>query len=163
MAEDARFEDGAERPLSLAAESTDDLEVISALVQDAVVETGDIRWLARKRRAVLLINRFRWEDKTAAEQAGRSYERVRAILQIGSALGMTTQGIDPGEKAMVLDLLGLSFTPDGEIGGRLTLAFAGEGEIALDVECVDLRLQDVSQPYAAISGLAPNHPVADDG
>jgi len=36
MTEDARFEDGAERPLRLKALDAEDLSVISALAQDAV-------------------------------------------------------------------------------------------------------------------------------
>ena len=68
---DARFEDAplSDRPLRLRAESADDVEVISSLVQDAVGKAGDIAWMPRKRRLVVLVNRFRWEDSAGAEQA----------------------------------------------------------------------------------------------
>ena len=38
MTEDARFEDGADRPVRLAALDAEDLRVISALVQDSVLD-----------------------------------------------------------------------------------------------------------------------------
>ncbi len=37
MTEDAKFEDGREAPLRLKALDTDDLAVMAALVQDAVI------------------------------------------------------------------------------------------------------------------------------
>ncbi|PJN96013.1 DUF2948 domain-containing protein, partial [Amaricoccus sp. HAR-UPW-R2A-40] len=46
---DARFEDGAERPLRLRAETAEDLGVISALVQDAVAEVKDAAWTPKRR------------------------------------------------------------------------------------------------------------------
>ena len=50
MTEDARFEDGGERPLYLGALDPDDLQVISALVQDAVLPVTEMRWRAGERR-----------------------------------------------------------------------------------------------------------------
>ena len=65
MTEDARFEDGAERPLRLRAESPEDLAVMAALLQDAVAQTSEIAWTRRKHRFSLLLSRFRWEDALA--------------------------------------------------------------------------------------------------
>lgn len=61
--QDARFEDGGESALKLAALDAADLEVISALAQDAVFPASEISWNPAQRRFALLINRFRWEDK----------------------------------------------------------------------------------------------------
>ena len=62
MSQDAKFEDGGERPLRLMAVDTDDLQVVSSLVQDAVFPASEIQWLASQRRFAILLNRFRWED-----------------------------------------------------------------------------------------------------
>ncbi len=67
---DARFEDGGERPLNLGAQDADDLGVISALVQDAVFPITEMSFRRGKRQFALLLNRFRWEDRDAAERAG---------------------------------------------------------------------------------------------
>ena len=107
--EDARFEDGAEQPLRLRAETPEDLTVVSALLQDAVAQTSEITWAPRHRRFSLLLNRFRWEDVPAAERQGRSFERVRAVLAIDGVLAARTLGVDPADRDLVLDLLALDF------------------------------------------------------
>jgi hypothetical protein len=42
------------------------------------------------------------------------------------------------------------------------LTLAGDGAIALEVECLDVTLRDVTRPYAAISGKLPMHPELSD-
>lgn len=156
--EDARFEDGVERPLRLKVESPDDLAIVSALLQDAVAETGEIAWARRRRRFTLLLNRFRWEDADHARRQGRPFERVRTLLVFDDVLTARSDGVDPADKATVLDLLSIVFEPGEDASGRVRLIFAGHGEIALDVECLDVTLTDVTRPYEAPSGRAPSHP-----
>lgn len=160
-AEDARFEDGVERPLRLRAESAEDIAVVSALLQDAVAQTGEIAWARRRRRFTLLLNRFRWEDADAARRQGRAFERVRSLLVFDDVLGARSDGIDPGDTDVVLELLSIEFESGEDGGGTVRLLFAGDGEIALGVECIDATLTDVTRPYEAPSGLVPRHP--DDG
>jgi len=156
--DDARFEDGAPgaRPLRLAARDGDDLRVISALVQDAVLTAADMAHDARCRRFAVLVNRFRWEERS------RGPERVRAMLVINDVLRVTAQGLTPGDGDTVLSLLALDFAPDEDGTGTLTLVFAGDGAVRLALECVDVALADVTQPYRAPSGRAPDHPLDDD-
>jgi len=155
--EDARFADGAERPLRLRAETAEDLAVLSALVQDSVTQTADVAWARRRHRFALLVNRFRWEDAPAAERQGRPFERVRAVLAVEGVLRAQTSGIDPGDRDLVLELLALVFEPGEDGAGVLRLVIAGDGEIALDVECLDVSLTDVTRPYEARG--KPAHPV----
>jgi hypothetical protein len=157
MTEDARFEDGAERPLRLRAESPEDLAVISALVQDAVAQASEIAWARRHHRFALLVSRFRWEDAAAAERQGRPFERVRAVLAIDGVLRARASGVDPRDRDVVLSLLALGFEPGEDGAGTLHLTLAGDGEIALDVECLEVTLADVTRPYAAPSGRRPSH------
>ncbi|MCL7466691.1 DUF2948 family protein [Phaeovulum sp. NW3] len=158
MTQDARFEDAGEGALALRAESPEDLPVIAALVQDAVLSAADIVWNARARRLALLINRFRWEDKDRAEAARRPYERTRALLVIGDVTGVSSMGIDRKDPDLVLSLLDLAWEPAGDGAGRVVLTFAGDGGIAAQVECLDIDLRDVTRPYRAPSGQAPHHP-----
>lgn len=154
---DARFQDAVDTPLRLKAESGDDVPVIATLLQDAVLPSSEIAWMPRRLRFAALINRFRWEDKAAADAAGRPYERARAMLVIDSVMGVAASGLDPRDKDLVLSILDLVFEPAEDGAGRLRLILAGDGEIALDVECVDIRLTDVTRPYRAPSGKAPAH------
>src|SRR5690606_14293048 len=128
---DARFEDGDEAPLNLVALGPDDLTVIASLIQDAVLPGSEMKYDRKRRRFAALINRFRWEDSAQAERAGRGYERVQSLLDIGDVLEVRSQGISPGDAAQVLSLLDLSFTPGEDGTGALTLVLAGDGMIEL--------------------------------
>lgn len=156
MSSDARYGDGAEHPLRLRAESAEDLQVMAALTQDAVCRRADAAWLGRKRRFVLLLNRFRWEDKAQAERAGRPFERVRSLLEIENALSVRVQGVDPGDDSAVLCLLDLAFEPGEDGTGRLRLTLAGGGAVEIAVEALEVTLSDASRPYLAQAG-APDH------
>ncbi len=158
MTTDARFEDGAEGALALRAETAEDLKVIAALVQDAVFSAADITWEAKARRLVVLVNRFRWEDKAAAEAEKRPYERVRALLVISGVTGIASQGIDRKDVDLVLSLLDLGWEPGEDPAGRVLLTLAGDGAIAVSAECLEVDLRDVTRPYRAVSGAAPHHP-----
>lgn len=154
---DARFQDGGEAAISLKAESAADLGVISALVQDAVLGVAEIRYDRRARVLALLINRFRWEDAQAAARMGRPYERARSILAIGGITALRHQGI-ARDSDTVLSLMALDWEGGAEGAGRIVLTFAGDGALAAEVECLDVTLRDVTRPYLAPSGQAPQHP-----
>ena len=154
---DARFEDGAESPVRLVARDGDDLTVISALVQDAVLTGADLAWHPARRRFSMLVNRFRWEQPGDAE-------RVRAVLEFADVRQVRHQGLDRRDGDMVLSLLAIRYDPEGtpEPGapagpGRITLVFAGDGAVALDVECIEVQLSDVTRPYRAPARRAPTH------
>ena len=155
---DARFEDGEETALRLMAQDADSLEIISALVQDAVFPAAEMKWRAKARDFAILLNRFRWEDKDNAEARKRPYERVQTVLVISDVVRVFSQGVDRSDPEMILSLLSLVWEPGEDGTGRITLTLAGDGAIALDVECLNLSLQDVTRPYIAPSGKAPDHP-----
>lgn len=155
---DARFAEAAETALRLCADDAAGLGVISALVQDAVLSITDIRLDRKRRRLVMLLNRFRWEEREAAERHGRGYERVRALLVVDQVLGVSSQGIDRHAKGTVLSVLALDWQPGADGAGRLTLTLAGDGAIAAEAECLDVLLRDVTRPYLAPSGHLPTHP-----
>jgi hypothetical protein len=154
MSADARFEDGAERPLRLRALDAEDLKVLGALVQDAVFPVSEMTWDRRRRRFAVLLNRFRWEDRGRRGPP----ERVQALLVIEDALKVASQGVTRDEADLVLSLLTLDWSPGEDGTGRITLVLAGDGAVALDVEALDVSLTDVTRPYAAPSGKAPGHP-----
>lgn len=154
---DARFEDGDEAPLRLLAMGSDDLPVLAALVQDAVFAITEMTYARPRRRFAILLNRFRWEDRTAADREKRPYERVQALLTVENVTAVRTQGIDRAQKEMVLSLLDVSYQGPAEGPGLLTLTLAGDGAIELDVEAPEAVLRDTTRPYRAVSGKAPSH------
>lgn len=158
MSDDARFEDGGDKPLRLMAVDAGDLEVISTLVQDAVFPASEMSWSAKRREFALLLNRFRWEDREIAQSRGRAVERVQSVLIFGDVAKVQSQGIERGDPDLVLSLLSVSWEPGEDGTGRALLTLAGDGVIALDMETIDAKLQDVTRPYAAPSKKSPGHP-----
>lgn len=154
---DVRFEDGADQPLRLIAQDREGLGVISALLQDAVFPIAEMRYVAGRRRFALMLNRFRWEDRDAAQAAGRKFERVQSLLLFEDVLAVRSSGIDRGDKDAVLSLLQVEFAPGADGTGVVTLVLAGDGAIALEVEALDVTLRDTTRPYLAPSGKAPEH------
>lgn len=158
MTMDAKFEDGGEAPLNIGALDSEDLTVISAMVQDAVLPVGEISWQANQRRLALLINRFRWEDKTNAERQGRPVERVQSLLVFDTVLSVASQGLDRSQKDLVLSVLSIT-TENAENGDCFfTVTLAGDGALRIRVEAVEVHLRDVTRPYAAPSRKSPHHP-----
>lgn len=151
MTDDARFEDGHARPLNLGAEDAEDLKVISALVQDAVLPVTEMQWRARERRFAMLLNRFRWED--GAQRA----ERVQSLLSFGGVLSVASQGVDRSDQDVILSLLSIEFEATEDGAGHVHLTLAGDGNIRLSVEALDAALKDVTRPYVAPSKSVPDH------
>jgi len=157
MTEDATFEDGREAPLRLRALDGEDLQVLAALVQDAVFPAAEMRWDHKARRFAILLNRFRWEDVERAKKRGRTVERVQAVLAIEDVVRVQSQGIAKGDPDMVCSLLSIAFAPGEDGTGRVELTLAGDGAIGIDVEALEVILRDVTRPYEAPSGKVPAH------
>ncbi|WP_380057462.1 DUF2948 family protein [Falsihalocynthiibacter sp. SS001] len=157
MSQDATFEDGAEKPIQLVAVDTQDLEVISGLIQDAVFPGSEMAWKPASRRFAILLNRFRWEDVDRAKARNRPFERVRSVLSIEDVQRVASQGVDPKDKDTILSVLAIQFEAGEDGAGRLILTLAGDGAIGMDVECINVTLQDVTRPYIAPSKHIPHH------
>lgn len=151
---DARFEDGREAPLNLGALDAGDLQVISALAQDAVFPATEMTWRPAERRFALLINRFRWEDDPGA---GHPPERVQSLLVFENVLGVASQGVPRGDKDTILSLLEIGFQEETPPGGQILLTLAGDGALRLRTEALEVTLRDVTRPYVAPSRKRPGH------
>jgi hypothetical protein len=154
---DATFEDGTQAPLRLVAMDGEDLQILSALCQDAVFPATEMQWHPKQKRFGLLLNRFRWEDIPLAERSGRTPERVQSVLAVETVRRVSSQGIDRSDKDTILSVLAVTFEPD-DAGGAVLLTLAGDGAIRLLVDELEVALRDVTRPYAAVSGKVPDHP-----
>lgn len=134
------------KPLRLMAEDEADLSVMSASVQDAVTKAGALKYQAKKRRFSIELNRFRWEG---VDSGAKTNERVRAILGFDGVLGVRSRGLSKSDPELVISLLSLRFEPASEApAGAVHLLFAGDGELILDVECLDAVLLDSETTWA---------------
>ena len=142
--------------LKLIALDPEDLRVLSCHLQDAVIRVGDMTYLKADMRFAAIANRFDWEAASQA-QDGR-YLRRRSGLRFERVKSAQVQGIDLGQKDVVLELLAVTFEPAEEPSGILLLRFAGGGAIRLQVECIEAELRDLGAAWRT-----PNRPQhADD-
>lgn len=136
------------RAVKLVMHDAEDLAVVSAHVQDAVCRIGDLQFLPRERRFVLLLNRFCWEDAESRLRL-RPFRRARAGLHFESVKAVRSRGIRQNDRGGVLSLLALTFEPGEAPGGRVHLMFAGEASLSLEVECVEGALADLGPAWRA--------------
>jgi hypothetical protein len=138
--------------LKLAALDADDLETISAHLQDATVTVGDMAYLPHEQRFALVANRFDW---LAANDARPEYRRRRSGLQIHRVLRAATYGFSPADHDRVLNLLAITFSEGEAPSGTLTLVFSAGVAIRLDVECIEVALSDLGPVWQAQA--VPSH------
>jgi Protein of unknown function (DUF2948) len=132
-------------PLKLIALDTDDLEVISTHLQDAVVNVGDIVWLRSEKRVVVALNRFDWE---AASSDHPQYQRRRTALRFERVNAVKCRNVQPKAKDAVLNLLSIEFQEGDPPGGAVVLTFAGGAVLRLEVECLEAEIADLGPAWA---------------
>ena len=135
--------------LKLIALDDQDLSIVSAHVQDAVMKVSDLEYLPAAKRFVLTMNRFVWEAKSGLFR--QHNERRQSVLHFDRVLGAKTSGIQRDKPAEVLSLLAISFIAISKPAGIVELVFSGGGTVMLDVECVEARLADIGGSWEATS------------
>lgn len=130
-------------PLKLTALDTEDLEIISAHMQDATLLVGDISYLPRQKKLALVANRFDWEGAAASDGKG-VFRRCRCGLQINRVFSVKYNNVRRDNPDGVLSLLAILFHPGPEApGGVIELTFAGGGAMRMEVECIEVALEDM--------------------
>jgi hypothetical protein len=147
--------------LKFVALDKDDLEVVSAHLQDASVKVSDIIWLPQEKRLVIALDRFDW---LAASGMSPEFRRCRAALRFERVFACKCRSVSPADKNAVLNLLAVDFVDDDAPGGIVTLTFDGGAALRLEVECLEAELADLGPVWAAkecpahSSDLTPTDP-----
>jgi hypothetical protein len=144
--------------LKLAALDEEDLDVLSAHFQDAVLCVRNLAFLPREKRFALVADRFVWERarREAPGAAEACFERRRTGLHFERVLNVRTRGIDRSAPDTILDLLAIRFTPTEAPAGHVDLYFAGGKDIRLEVECVEAAAKDLGPAWPTTR--CPGHP-----
>ena len=140
--------------LKLTALDADDLGVISAACQDALVAVRDCAYFKDERRFVLLLNRFRWEADPTVEAA---YSRTHSALVFNEVTAVRHHQIPLDEPDRMLELLALVLDYRGDGERSVTLRFAAGRAIRLAIARLACHLGDVGEPWA--TPWKPAHPV----
>jgi Protein of unknown function (DUF2948) len=135
-------------PVKFVALDRDDLEVISAHVQDALVKVADILWRPQENRLIVALNRFDW---LSAQASHPELRRCRSVLRFDRVTSCKCRCVNPAGKGAILNLLAIEFHETDPPAGIITLTFSGGGALRLEVECLEAELLDLgpSWPTAA--------------
>jgi Protein of unknown function (DUF2948) len=142
--------------LKLVALDKDDIEVVSAHVQDAIVKIADIFWQPRDHRFVMALKRFDWMNAAdALKNKAPDHRRCRTALRFERVISCKCRGFDQTGKDTLLNLLAVEFAERDAPGGTVTMTFSGGGAIRLEVECLEAELVDLGEVFAAMA--CPDH------
>jgi len=146
--------------LKLRAGDSEDLAVISAILQDALVTVGEMVYLPEESRFVLVANRFRWEP--LPDGGRKNFERTLSGLCFDGVSGVQRRGFRPRDGDRILSLLAIRaetpIDPDGK-ATAIILDFAGGSSVRLEVEQLLCHLDDLGEPWP--TRWRPKHPVAE--
>jgi len=143
--------------IRIMALEPDDLDVISAHMQDAVIKIADINYSHKARQFSLVANRFEIEQ---AQQANNAHRRQTG-LSFSQVKAVRARRVRQNAGEAVLSLLAIEFfaaksAPDGVI----KLTFSGDGNIELDVECVEVQMEDLGPRWSTKN--IPAHELSDE-
>ncbi len=148
--------------LKLIALDSDDLAVVSAHLQDAVISVAEMAYLKAEHRFAAIANRFDWSDALAETRSRRKpFTRRRSGLRFEKVLGAQLANIDLGDKKQMLNVLAIRFEPTVAPEGHVIISCAGGAAIRLHVECLEAELKDLGAAWATKS--KPEHPDDETG
>jgi len=138
-------------PLRLRARDGDDLAVLSAALQDAIVPVHDVTFLRRERRFVMAVNRFCWEVPAEVVEGEQVWHRTLCGVRFEGIDSAQTRGLDLRDRARMLDLLAITADEGG-----IVLSFAGDASLRLAGAGIDVLLEDRGEAWP--TPQRPQHP-----
>ena len=143
-----------DRPFRVRAEDADDLAVVSAYLQDAVLPVAEIAFTPAEERFVLVAARFRWEKAARAgvvAEGGEPLERVHCGVRFETVTAVRARGVDPkAERGRMLNLLQIAYQD-----GCVDLICADDVTIRLDVRRLACHVEDLGEPWPTV--FRPTH------
>ena len=143
--------------LKLVALDKEDIEVVSAHLQDAIVKAADIRWRPSEKRLVVGLNRFDWEAANGGSQGFRRHRAVLRFDRVSACKCRNCTNCTEDAKDKVLNLLAVSFEETDQPAGVVTLMFSGGAALRLEVECLEAELVDLGPSWT--TDCCPGHVV----
>ena len=131
--------------LKLIARTVEDLRVVSAHLQDAIVNINDIANLKKNKILLLQLNRFMWED--VEKGVFRKNKRIRTILKFENVIKVNSKNINQANKDKFLDFLTIetNLMPDNNY--EMKIVFAGDAIIKIVSEVIEVTLDDQGEPW----------------
>ena len=142
---------GDPRPLRLCARDEEDLAVVAACLQDARIPLREMCFAGPARSFMAAFTRFRRERLADPARGGEGLTQSRSALVFQRVTAVRHRGLDRLDDDAELELLTIAAEAGGAEGGStaatVTLVFAGEAAIRLQVEAIDCCLEDFGEPW----------------
>ncbi len=144
-----------EKNLKLIARTEEDLRVVSAHLQDSIVNISDIANLKKNKIFLLQLNRFMWED--VEKGVFRKNKRIRTVLKFENVIKVYSKNVSTLKKDKFLDFLTIETNVMPDNNYEMKLVFAGNSVIKVVTEVIEVTLDDQGEPWN--SKNMPKHKV----
>ena len=126
--------------LKLLAKTEEDLRVVSAYLQDAIVNVSDVANLKKNKIFLMQLNRFMWED--VEKGVFRKNKRIRTIIKFENVLNVFSKNINQVKKDKFLDFLAIETYQMVDNNYEMKIVFAGDSIIKIIAEAIEVTLDD---------------------
>jgi hypothetical protein len=141
--------------LKLRADDSEDLAIVSAQLQDAIVPISDMTYLAPQKRFVMVANRFMWEvgaaddhkvsSEDGSEDIGPVFLRCNCGIRFEGVTGVRSTGLDLQDRGLMLELLAIRW-----VDGLMELDFSGEARLRLEMARPICMIEDIGEPWPTV-------------
>tara|TARA_B100001179_G_scaffold226002_1_gene206498 strand:+ start:873 stop:1322 length:450 start_codon:yes stop_codon:yes gene_type:complete len=131
--------------LKLICNNQDDLKVLSAYLQDSVVNIKDIVFLKKNRTFVMIVNRFMWED--VEKGIFRRNKRIRCAIKFEEVFKVMSKNINQENKNRPLECLAIKCAQTLEKTYEIKIFFAGNSIITIKSEAIEVVIHDLGKPW----------------
>ena len=139
--------------MNLNAIDTDELKIISTILQDGLIEVNDIKYLPSIRSFFLMITRFMWEEKIV----NKVDQRIKAVLSFEDVLSVYSKNIDQLNKNKTLELVTFNYYPNNSKNIEIELLFKNDAIIKLETEIIRCKLEDQGEPWNIEKSVSYTH------
>ena len=152
------------RQLRLLARDEDDVAVVSALLQDAIIPGADMEFNRKKNQFIIVANRFCWEiqplDGVTSSDGNPVHERRLCGISIRHVTAVQHNNWPDLRQDALFNLLALRYVdvaqPEDERVG-LQFEFSGGSSLLLLTDEIDIMLADLDVGHP--TSLKPVHDV----
>ena len=131
--------------LKLIAKTEEDLRVVSAHLQDAIVNVSDVANLKKNKIFLMQLNRFMWED--VEKGVFRKNKRIRTILKFENVIKAHAKNINQSKGNKFLDFLTIETNQMIDNNYEMKIVFAGDSIIKIIAEAIEVTLDDQGEAW----------------
>ena len=134
-----------EKNLKLIARTEEDLRVLSAHLQDAIINVSEIANLEKNKIFLLQLNRFMWED--VEKGVFRKNKRIRSIIKFENVIKVYAKNINLSKKDKFLDFLTIETRKMPDNNYEMRIVCAGDSVIKVESEVIEVTLDDQGESW----------------